>query len=50
MKQVEFFARDKISLINKDLIFTIQYIEETNRLLFLLLLWSQKLLEVLSLA
>lgn len=49
MKQEEFFAQDKISQINKDLIFTIQYIKETKRLLFLFLLWSLKLLEVLYL-
>jgi hypothetical protein len=48
MKQAEFFDRDKILQISKDLIFTIQYIKETNRLLFSFLLWSQKLLVVLS--
>jgi hypothetical protein len=47
MKQAEFFVPDKISQINKDLILTNQYIKETKRLLFLFLLWSLKLLEVL---
>lgn len=50
MKQEEYFVQGKISLTNKDLIFTKDYIKETKHLLFLFPLWSQKLLEVPYLA